>query len=94
MIKNDIALCLFIIYSIYLPMVIAEAEFLSDEHYRNLVLFDIIFILDRFSDLFVVFINKQGIPEPSLYKVIMNNISFEIFLEILLTVAPVFLINV
>ena len=75
-------------------MVIAEAEFLSDEHYRNLVLFDIIFILDRFSDLFVVFINKQGIPEPSLYKVIMNNISFEIFLEILLTVAPVFLINV
>ena len=58
MIKNDIALLLFILYSIYLPMVIAEATVLSDEHYRNLVLFDVIFVLDRFSDLFVCFINK------------------------------------
>lgn len=93
MIKNDIAFALFICYSIYLPVVICFSTEISTHHQKNLYLFDLIFVLDRFSDLFVGFVNKKGVIENSVLKTIMNNLSFEIFLEILITLAPTYFID-
>ena len=88
MIKNVIVLGFFIVYSIYLPLHVGfntEIEPLAP----IFLTFDILFIFDRFSDLFVEFINKNGIPEPVLWKVMLHNLSFAIFLEIILTAIPI-----
>ena len=88
MIKNDIVFLFFVVYSIYLPLVISFDTVLQDDNYSTLLMFDCIFIFDRFSDLFQGFINKKGVLEPSLIKTILNNISFIFFFEIFITVIP------
>ena len=93
MIKNDITLSLFLIYSIYLPLIVGFYQDLPTRDYSFLLAFDIIFILDRFTQLLVVFINKNGIPEPNLAKTMIHNLSSSIFLEILITLFPLLLIN-
>ena len=88
MIKNDIVLGLFILYSIYLPLIVGFSDTLRSQDFPYLLAFDIIFILDRFSNLFKVYINANGIPESKLLKVLMHNLSSSIFLEITITIIP------
>ena len=58
-----------------------------------LLFFDLVFIFDRFTDLFVEYVNKNGIPEPLLFKVIMQNLSYSIFLELILTIIPIIIMD-
>ena len=88
MIKNDVVFIFFVIYSIYLPLVVSFDIKLQNESYNTLFVFDLIFIFDRFSDLFVGFVNKKGVFETSLANTIMNNLSYEIFFEIFITFLP------
>ena len=93
MIKNDVTLGLFICYSIYLPLLVGFYGKLRKQDLSSLLTFDMIFILDRFSQLFVVHVNKDGVPEPNLCKVLMRNLSFSIFLEIFITIFPILVIG-
>lgn len=43
---------------------------------------------DRFLDLFVSFYNPNGLIEHRLHSVILNNISFKMFLEVFISIAP------
>ena len=65
MIKNDVVFIFFVIYSIYLPLVVSFDIKLQNESYNTLFVFDLIFIFDRFSDLFVGFVNKKGVIDIS-----------------------------
>lgn len=88
MVKNDIVFMFFIAYSIFLPLVVSFDTVLQDNNYRTLLMFDCIFVFDRFTDLFTGFVNKKGVLESSLFKTILNNISFEIFFEVFITIIP------
>ena len=58
-----------------------------------LLAFDIIFMLDRFLDLFVGYYNPNGKLEHRLYAVVMTNMSFKLFLEILIGFGPIAVSN-
>ena len=90
MVKNDIVFIFFVIYSIYLPLVVSFDIKLQDDNYQTLFLFDMIFVFDRFSDLFVGFVNNKGTLEPNLCKTIVNNLSFEPFFEIFISFFPLY----
>ena len=92
MIKNVIVLSLFIIYSIYLPLLVG-VNIRFDPYDLHLLFFDLVFIFDRFTDLFVEYVNKNGIPEPLIFKVIMQNLSYSIFLELILTIIPIIIMD-
>ena len=66
----------------------------SISNIKLLLVFDVLFVIDRIMDLFVGFIQPNGQAEYRLYAVLLNNISFKFFLEIFITVAPIVLQNV
>lgn len=53
------------------------------------MVFDILFMVDRFADLFVGYYNPNGLLEHRLYAVILANISLKFFLEIFISFAPI-----
>ena len=79
---------LFIIWIFLAPLFLSQGYLLSDEKFKQLLLFDIIFIIDRFLDLFGGFYQPNGVQEHRLYAVIINNLSYQIFLEIFISIAP------
>lgn len=52
------------------------------------MIFDCIFMVDRFLELFVSFYNPNGVMEHKLHSVILNNISSNLFLELFISFAP------
>jgi len=52
MLKNDIVFIFFVIYSIILPLDVSFDTIIQDSNYSILIMFDCIFIFDRFTDLF------------------------------------------
>lgn len=87
MIKNIIVLGIFICYSIFLPLYVAYYKKIEPDA-AQFLMFDIIFIFDRFSDMFVEYINKKGLPEKMLLRVLMHNFNSWFIIEILLTSIP------
>ena len=61
MIKNDITFCLFILYMFVMPILTSASRNLSLEAYQDLGYFDVIFLADRIGDLFVSYINSNGV---------------------------------
>ena len=51
-------------------------------------MFDIAFVIDRFLDLFVGFINKEGEYEPYLILVFFKNFSSDFYTEVLYAFGP------
>jgi len=45
-------------------------------------------MLDRFLDLFVGYFDSEGFLEPSVFKVVKQNLSFKIFLEAFISFGP------
>jgi len=48
-------------------------------------------VIDRVLDLFVSFYNPNGLIEHRLHAVILNNISYNLFLEVLISLVPLFM---
>jgi len=52
-------------------------------------MFDLMFVIDRFLDLFVGYYQPNGLLEHRLYAVILANISVKLFIELFITFAPI-----
>jgi len=70
MIKNDIALLLFVIYSMEMPYTCSIGPKLSQSSVNFYAYFDWFFVFDRTMDLFVGFYKYEGSIETSVFKVI------------------------
>lgn len=71
------------------PIMVSREVRLSQKSLNVLILFEIIFMFDRFMDLFVGYFNPNGIMEHRLYAVIFANISPKLFLEFLIGFGPI-----
>ena len=91
---NNTIQVIFVIYIFMAPILIVESKHVSVSNIKLLLVFDVLFVIDRIMDLFVGFIQPNGQPEYRLYAVVLNNISVKFFLEIFITVAPIALQNV
>ena len=87
-VKNDVVLILFIIYSVLLPYICCQSLHVPTIDIDFLMIFDYIFVIDRFSDLLVGYINEENKLEPSITKVIFKNLSLALFIEIGITLIP------
>lgn len=73
------------------PLLISSDSTINHEHFRLMFYFDVIFMIDRFLDLFVSFYKPNGLMEHRLHAVVLNNLSFKLFLEIFISLAPLFI---
>jgi len=87
MIWNIITVCVFIVYMIITPIYISYDTTLSKENQNILLVFDLIFMIDRIADLMVAESNEEA----SLKNVIMSNMSSKFFSEIVISFGPLFL---
>ena len=79
-----------IIYVFILPLFVSFDRILGKSNLQLLLMFDIIFMSDRFADLFVGFINKEEEFEPKLIIVLFNNFSSSFYLELVWAFGPFF----
>ena len=50
---NNFVVLIFILYMFILPIYICFEKFMSEDNINSLIIFDILFMIDRSSDLFV-----------------------------------------
>jgi len=67
---NNITVLIFIIYMFMLPLFICFDKVISRDNIDALIIFDIVFMIDRCADLFVGSYNQDGQPETKLWEVI------------------------
>lgn len=79
------------IYIFLAPILIVESQTVSLKNMKLMLVFDIIFMIDRILDLFVGYYQPNGLMEHRLYAVVLNNISLKFFLEIFISFAPIVL---
>ena len=60
MVANNIIVLIFIIYMVLFPLYVSFDKQLSDDNFFRLVMFDMVFIFDRFLDLFVGYYKEDG----------------------------------
>lgn len=73
------------------PLLISSDSTINHENFRLMFYFDVVFMIDRFLDLFVSFYKPNGLMEHRLHAVVLNNLSFKLFLEIFISLAPLFI---
>lgn len=88
MVCNNIIVAIFLIYMCLLPLFVSYNSIMKNEDLFSLFIFDVIFIFDRFLDLFVGYYQEDGQLEKSLARVINSNMSMKIFFEIFMTFGP------
>jgi hypothetical protein len=85
---NNSMLLVYVIYLSIMPINVSHNYRLSEEDMRQLYVYDAIFMIDRVLDLFVSFYNPNGKLEHKFHSVILNNISFKLFLEAFISIGP------
>ena len=60
MVVNNIIVVIFIIYMVLFPLYVSFDRELTDDNFFRLVMFDMVFIFDRFLDLFVGYYKEDG----------------------------------
>lgn len=85
---NNLTQLVFIVWLLYAPFVISTATKLSENAISYLLIFDIIFMVDRVADLFLGHQRADGTEEPRLYHVIYSNLSAKIPIEIVVGFGP------
>ena len=100
------------------PLLISSDSTINHENFRLMFYFDVVFMIDRFLDLFGSFYKPNGLMEHRLHAVVLipteisffkgvfthfelqfvkkttfliNNLSFKLFLEIFISLAPLFI---
>lgn len=58
---------------------------MDETHEKILIIFDIVFIVDRVLDLLVGYYNADGQMEPSILMVVWTNLDSKFFLEIFIS---------
>ena len=58
---------------------------MDETHEQILIIFDVVFIVDRVLDLLVGYYNADGQMEPSLLMVVWTNLDSKFFLEIFIS---------
>ena len=56
----------------------------------TLLIFDMVFIINRFLDLFIGFVNKDGNNETKVWNVIYKNFSSDFYMELVYSFGPLF----
>ena len=82
---------IFVAYIISCPIIVSLHKKIEWDYVEILLCFDFIFMFDRLIDLFVGFYNPNGFLEHRLSHVLYQNISYIFFLEMLMSVAPLFI---
>jgi hypothetical protein len=90
---NNFSQIIFVVWIIITPIMLSKEVRLSNESLRVLIYFDIIFMLDRFMDLFVGYFNPNGRMEHRLYAVIFANISPKLFIEVFIGFGPIMIFD-
>ena len=91
---NNLTQIVFIAWILVAPWVICTRtqlqsdEVVGDATLGYLLIFDIVFLLDRVADLFVGHQKADGTEETRLYNVIYSNLSSKIFIEIIVGFGP------
>lgn len=87
MIRNLIVQFIAIFYIFVAPAIIVSNDIIP-EHYKNfLLIFDVVLMMDRVQDLFLGFYN-DGFEEKRLFKVIIANVDYKFFLELVVSFGP------
>lgn len=87
---NNLMLIILILYVFLIPLYVSYSNKLDSDNLKMLLMFDIMFMVSRFSDLFIGFRTNKGEKEPRLYMVILKNLSSDFFLELIYTFGPFF----
>jgi hypothetical protein len=85
---NHLTCFIFVIWIFLAPILVSHHFYITHSDFIILLVFDTIFMLDRFLDLFVGHYNRNGKLEHRLYQVFVTNLSFKFFFEIFISVAP------
>mmetsp|Transcript_26688 Transcript_26688/g.40710 ORF Transcript_26688/g.40710 Transcript_26688/m.40710 type:complete len:139 (+) Transcript_26688:322-738(+) len=91
---NNFTQLVFIIWIFLTPNLISRDRILDIQNFQVLLAFDIIFMIDRVMDLFVGFYTPNGSLEHRILKVMQQNISTKLFLEILIGFGPLAFLEV
>lgn len=86
---NNSIQIVFVIYIFLFPLVCVQNTEMSQENLGTLLIFDVIFMVDRLLDLFEGYNNPSGFLEHRVIEVIKTNINFKFFLEIFVSFAPI-----
>ena len=85
---NNILLGLLILYVFLLPLNVSYSRQLNKQNLKNLLLFDIIFVINRSLDLLIGFVDKHGKYEKNVLNVIYKNFSSDFYLELIYAFGP------
>lgn len=88
---NNFTVLVFVSYMFILPLFICFDKVISKSDIGNLLIFDILFMIDRCADLFVGSFTLDGMEETSLWNVIQKNYENKFLLEILISFGPLLL---
>ena len=94
MIWNTFVQCTFTIYIFVWPILISLNVDLQETNFKVLLVFDIIFSIDRVFDLLVGYCNPNGVLEHRLLHVLWKNISFKFFLEQFVSYFPMVIYSI
>ena len=75
MLWNNLVICNFIIYVMIIPLVVSFNPILDTKSLHVLLIFDIVFLMDRILDLFVGYLKPDGTEETILWCVILKNLN-------------------
>lgn len=89
---NNVTVLIFIIYMFMLPLFICFDQVITRDSMDLLIIFDIIFMIDRCADLFVGSYNQDGQEETRLLEVIRKNYEHKFLVEIIVSFGPFFLV--
>ena len=81
---------LLILYVFFLPICVSYSKILDKQNLNALFIFDVMFMISRFLDLFIGFSNKDGQPEKKISAVIYKNFSSAFYFEIIYSFGPLF----
>ena len=87
---NNFITFVFVLYIFVAPLFISYSTMFTSSQLEILLLFDILFMLDRIADLFAGFYKPDGQIETKLSNVIEHNISSKLFLEFVISFGPLF----
>jgi hypothetical protein len=80
----------FILWIFVTPILVSQHDVIIERNFRYMLVFDCIFMVDRFLDLFISFYTPAGQIEHRCYAVVLNNLSSKFFIEYAISLIPLY----